>query len=65
MSAQLSPQDFLTRWQHADGSELANYQLFVADLCRLLGVEARLIAVMVDDPAFVVGGLATVGWRFE
>ena len=27
--ATLSPQDFLTRWQHADGSELANYQLFV------------------------------------
>ncbi|MDQ5905257.1 MAG: hypothetical protein QG672_2851, partial [Pseudomonadota bacterium] len=23
--ATLSPQDFLTRWQHADGSELANY----------------------------------------
>ncbi len=34
----LSPQDFLARWQHADGSELANYQLFVADLCRLLDV---------------------------
>ncbi|MCK6405133.1 MAG: class I SAM-dependent DNA methyltransferase [Rhodocyclaceae bacterium] len=34
----LSPQDFLTRWQHADGSELANYQLFVTDLCHLLGV---------------------------
>ena len=36
--ATLSPQDFLTRWQHADGSELANYQLFVTDLCHLLGV---------------------------
>jgi hypothetical protein len=38
MTAHLSPQDFLARWQHADGSELANYQLFVTDLCRLLGV---------------------------
>lgn len=37
MSA-LTPEEFLTRWQHADGSELANYQLFVTDLCRLLGV---------------------------
>lgn len=37
MSA-LSSEEFLTRWQHADGSELANYQLFVTDLCRLLGV---------------------------
>ena len=38
MTAPLSPQDFLARWQHADGSELANYQLFVTDLCHLLGV---------------------------
>ena len=30
--------DFLARWQHADGSELANYQLFVTDLCQLLSV---------------------------
>ena len=29
---------FLARWQHADGSELANYQLFITDLCQLLGV---------------------------
>jgi len=29
---------FLARWQYADGSELANYQLFVTDLCQLLGV---------------------------
>jgi hypothetical protein len=34
----LSPEDFLARWQHADGTELANYQLFVTDLCKLLGV---------------------------
>ena len=30
---------FLARWRHADGSELANYQLFVGDLCALLGVD--------------------------
>ena len=29
---------FIARWQHADGSELANYQLFITDLCQLLGV---------------------------
>ena len=34
----LSPEAFLARWQHADGTELANYQLFVTDLCHLLGV---------------------------
>ena len=34
----LSLEDFIARWQHADGSELANYQLFVTDLCLLLGV---------------------------
>ncbi len=37
MSA-LSPEAFLSRWKSADGSELANYQLFVTDLCQLLGV---------------------------
>ncbi|SBT10507.1 conserved hypothetical protein [Candidatus Propionivibrio aalborgensis] len=34
----LSPAAFLARWQDADGSELANYQLFITDLCRVLGV---------------------------
>lgn len=29
---------FITRWQHASGSERANYQLFVTELCELLGV---------------------------
>jgi hypothetical protein len=38
MTAPLSPQEFLARWQHADSSELANYQFFVADLYHLLGV---------------------------
>ncbi|MEZ5622744.1 MAG: type IIL restriction-modification enzyme MmeI [Burkholderiaceae bacterium] len=28
----------IDRWSGASGSERANYQLFVADLCRLLGV---------------------------
>ena len=32
--------DFLARWRNAGGSERANYQLFVADLCALLGVGA-------------------------
>ena len=30
---------FLTRWRTAGGSERANYQLFIADLCALLGVD--------------------------
>lgn len=32
------PAEFLARWQTADGTELANYQLFVHDLATLLGV---------------------------
>jgi hypothetical protein len=35
---------FIARWQHADGSELANAQTFVRELCELLGVP-------VPDPA--------------
>ncbi|MFN4325792.1 MAG: class I SAM-dependent DNA methyltransferase [Azonexus sp.] len=30
---------FLARWRNAGGSERANYQLFIADLCALLGVD--------------------------
>ena len=30
---------FLTRWRNAGGSERANYQLFIADLCELLEVD--------------------------
>ncbi len=30
---------FLTRWRTAGGSERANYQLFIADLCELLEVD--------------------------
>ncbi|MBK8745849.1 DNA methyltransferase [Propionivibrio sp.] len=38
LAPSLSLDTFLARWQDADGSELANYQLFVTDLCRVLGV---------------------------
>jgi hypothetical protein len=31
---------FIQRWAGATGSERANYPLFIADLCRLLGVSA-------------------------
>src|SRR5512134_2066289 len=31
---------FIQRWEAADGSERANYQLFVSELCALLGVPA-------------------------
>jgi len=31
---------FLTRWRDADGSERANYQLFVGELCALLDLPA-------------------------
>ena len=30
--------DFIQRWQHAGGSERANYQLFLTELCALLGL---------------------------
>ena len=33
------PATFIARWQHQSGSERANYQLFVTELCRLLGVD--------------------------
>jgi hypothetical protein len=29
---------FITRWQAAGGSERANYQLFITELCELLGL---------------------------
>ena len=35
----MSPHDFITRWNGADGSERANYPLFFNDLCDLLEVE--------------------------
>jgi hypothetical protein len=34
--AGMTPQDFITRWQHASGSELANAQSFVRELAELL-----------------------------
>lgn len=39
-------EDFIARWQHADGSERANYQLFLTELCALLGLDR-------PDPASV------------
>ncbi|MFO7542570.1 MAG: type IIL restriction-modification enzyme MmeI [Thiobacillus sp.] len=35
----MTPQHFITRWDGADGSERANYPLFISDLCELLQVE--------------------------
>ena len=37
--------DFIARWQAADGTELANYQLFAHQLAGLLGVVESLIAL--------------------
>lgn len=34
----MTPEDFVARWRHADGSELANAQSFVRELCVLLQV---------------------------
>ena len=39
-------EDFIARWQHADGGERANYQLFLTELCALLGLDR-------PDPASV------------
>jgi hypothetical protein len=32
-------QSFINRWKASDASERANYQLFLTELCELLGVE--------------------------
>lgn len=44
---------FLSRWCHAGGSERANYQFFIADLCDLLEVDkphpANVDTRMFDD----------------
>lgn len=34
---------FITRWQHADGRERANYQLFLTELAALLELPNRAI----------------------
>ena len=39
-------EEFIARWQHADGGERANYQLFLTELCALLGLDR-------PDPASV------------
>ena len=41
-----SIEHFIARWQHADGGERANYQLFLTELCALLGLDR-------PDPASV------------
>ena len=35
---QQAVQAFIDRWQDSDGKELANYQLFLTELCQLLGL---------------------------
>lgn len=40
----MTPDTFIARWQHADGSELANGQSFTRELCELLDVP-------IPDPA--------------
>ena len=34
----MSAEAFIAKWQGKDGSERANYQLFITELCELLGV---------------------------
>jgi hypothetical protein len=48
------PEDFIRRWSRAGGSEKANYQLFLTELCELLnlpktGSGGRMTKL--DDPA--------------
>jgi hypothetical protein len=42
-------EDFITRWTASSGAERANFQLFAAELCRLLDVPppnpARVVVV--------------------
>ena len=39
MPATLTPAAFITIWREVSGSERANYQLFITDLCDLLGTD--------------------------
>ncbi|HYE21209.1 MAG TPA: DNA methyltransferase [Tepidisphaeraceae bacterium] len=39
MSTTKGPTEFVTRWENSAASERANYQLFLAELCDLLGVD--------------------------
>ncbi|MDO8347686.1 MAG: hypothetical protein Q7S85_07295 [Rugosibacter sp.] len=39
MSAHSAVEGFIARWTKASGSERANYQLFISELCRLLDVQ--------------------------
>jgi MmeI, DNA-methyltransferase domain/MmeI, N-terminal domain/MmeI, helicase spacer domain/MmeI, target recognition domain len=45
-SVEKTVEEFIARWQHADGGERANYQLFLTELCALLGLDR-------PDPASV------------
>ena len=38
MTEALNPSDFIERWSKSGGSEQANSQLFLAELCDVLGV---------------------------
>ena len=37
---------FIVRWQSAGGSERANYQLFITELCELLGLSSDELAAL-------------------
>lgn len=43
MSVKVTPDDaveaFIARWKHVDGTERSNAQIFVNELCELLGVD--------------------------
>ena len=45
MAATITADDFIAKWAEADGSEFANAQSFVGDLCRVLEVETPRPAV--------------------
>lgn len=50
----MTPTDFIARWQKATGSELANAQLFVTELCELLGLPRPNPATgTAEDDAYV------------
>ncbi|MBT9460538.1 MAG: class I SAM-dependent DNA methyltransferase, partial [Rugosibacter sp.] len=49
MTTSSAIENFIARWSAASGSERANYQLFVTELCRLLDVEP-------PQPAFADAG---------
>lgn len=55
---------FIARWQSAGGSERANYQLFITELCELLGLpKPEPAQAEAEDNAYVFERRVSVAFR--